>query len=160
MTRTDKENLPRKDSLRLYGFDYSARRCHFVTLVAEERRQYFNDNRIALLTIETLLELREKYLFNLYQYCLMPEHFHAVIGIGESSMTLGRICGDFKSISTRKFWQFYEGKLWRRQFYDHIIRNEQDFWECVKYIRLNRVKRKLVEDWKDWKNSGSPDLEI
>jgi len=74
-------------------------------------------------------------------------------------MSLSRICGDFKSLSTRAFWQFYDGKLWQRQFFDHVIRNEQDFLETVEYIRENPVKSKLVGDWKDWKYAGEPDLE-
>lgn len=81
----------RRNSLRLQGFDYSSLRSHFVTIVTEHRQTFFNDERIANTTIEVLLDLREKYLFNLYSYCLMPDHFHALIGIGESGMTLGKI---------------------------------------------------------------------
>jgi putative transposase len=149
----------RRNSLRLRGFDYASLRSHFVTIVTEHRQTFFNDSRIADATIETLLTLREKYHFNLYSYCLMPDHFHALIGIGESGMTLGRICGDFKSLSTRKFWQFYDGKLWQRQFFEHVIRNETDFLETVEYIRENPVKAKLVTNWNDWRYTGEPDLE-
>jgi REP element-mobilizing transposase RayT len=148
----------RKNSLRLKGFNYSARRSNFVTIVTEHRQPFFNDERIANATVEVLLNLREKYKFNLYSYCLMPDHFHALIGIGDSEMSLSRICGDFKSLSTRAFWQFYDGKLWQRQFFDHVIRNEQDFLETVEYIRENPVKAKLVADWKKWKSAGEPDL--
>lgn len=157
MDNIDKD-LPRKNSLRLSGFDYSLKRAHFVTIVAQNRQRFFNDKRIADLTVKCLLDLRERYNFNLYQYCLMPDHFHAVIGIGDSAMTLGRICGDFKSLSTKEFWKFYKGKLWQRQFHDHIIRNEEDFWECVKYTRLNPVRKGLVDNWEDWVYSGSHDL--
>ncbi len=147
----------RKNSLRLPNFDYASG-CHFVTIVTKDRSKFFNDKRLAKSTVETLLNLHKKYNFNLYSYCLMPDHFHALIGIGESGMTLGRICGDFKSLSTREFWKFYDGKLWQRQFFDHVIRNEQDFFETVEYIRLNPVEAKLVENWKDWKWTGECDL--
>ncbi|MEK7722719.1 MAG: hypothetical protein AAB336_00050, partial [Acidobacteriota bacterium] len=62
-------------------------------------------------------------------------------------------------LSTRKYWEFGDGKLWQRQFFDHIIRNETDFLETVEYIRENPVKDKLVENWQDWKYYGEPDLE-
>jgi REP element-mobilizing transposase RayT len=151
------EYKPRKNSLRLPNFDYASR-CHFVTIVTHERRKFFDDKQIATSTNEILINLREKYNFNLYSYCLMPDHFHGLIGIGDSGMTLGRICGDFKSLSTREFWKFYDGKMWQRQFYDHVIRNQQDFEETIKYIRLNPVEAKLVENWKDWKWTGEIDL--
>ena len=73
-------------------------------------------------------------------------------------MTLGRICGDFKSLATREFRKFYSGKLWQRQFFDHVIRNWQDFIETAEYIRLNPVEAGLVESWKDWEWSGESDL--
>jgi hypothetical protein len=38
---------------------------------------------------------------------------------------------------------------WPR-IYDHIIRNREDFEETLTYIRLNPVRRGLVEHAKDW----------
>jgi putative transposase len=148
----------RKNSLRLRGFNYSSAHSNFVTIVTEPRRDVFNDSRIAGAVIEILLNLHEKYHFNLYSYCLMPDHFHALIGIGESNLTLGRICGAFKSISIRKYWEFGNGKLWQRQCFDHIIRNETDFLETIDYIRQNPVKANLVRRWDEWPYTGEPDL--
>ena len=128
-------------------FDYAALRSHFVTIVTENRQSAFTNPEIARTTVPSLLDLRENYRFNLYSYCLMPDHFHALIGSGDSGMTLGRICGHFKSLSTRHFWQVKEGKLWQRQFFDHVIRNEVDFWETVEYIRQNPVKKNLCKKW-------------
>ena len=88
--------------------------------------------------------------FNVYIYCLMPDHFHGLIGPGASGQSLGSICGAFKSLSTREYWSWGEGKLWQRQFFDHIIRNQQDFEETVEYIRLNPVRRGLVENPGEW----------
>lgn len=148
----------RRNSLRLQGFDYSTRCSYFVTIVAHERRRFFDDPQIAEATINCLLELREKRQFNLYQYCLMPDHLHALIGIGDSGLSLSAICGAFKSLSTRAFWQCGGVKLWQRQFFDHIIRNENEFLEVVEYIRLNPVRKGLVEHWREWRFSGEPDL--
>ncbi len=128
-------------------------------MVAYERRNYFSDERIAEAVLNVLLSLKKEYKFNIYQYCLMPDHLHIVLGMGKSEMSLSRICGGFKSLSTKAFWQFGKGKLWQRQFYDHIIRGEEDFHECVKYTRLNPVRKGLVEHWKDWKYTASPDLD-
>lgn len=121
--------------------------------------RFFTDQAVAQSTIEALLEVHRDYGFNLYSYTLMPDHFHALIGIGKTEMTLGRICGYFKSLSTRRFWRVGEGKLWQRQFFDHVIRNEVDFWETVDYIRNNPVKKNLCKRWEDWAYYGEPDLQ-
>jgi REP element-mobilizing transposase RayT len=156
MAKTE-DHYTRRDSLRLRTFDYAARRIYFVTIVAAERRLIFNDKRVAQATINCISELKQSMLFNIYVYCLMPDHFHALIGIGTSNRTLGAICGAFKSLSTRAYWEWYKGKLWQRQFFDHIIRNETDFFETRDYIRLNPVRKGLVKMWAEWPYTGEID---
>ena len=151
------EGYARRDSLRLRGFDYATRRVYFVTIVAAERRRVFADARVAEATVECLRQLRSRFGFYVYVYCLMPDHFHALLGLGESGKTLGAVCGMFKSLSTRAFWQWYEGRLWQRQFFDHIIRNEDDFFESLEYIKLNPVRKGLTQTWEQWPYTGRLD---
>jgi len=153
----DREDYTRRSSLRLRNFDYSTRRVYFVTIVAAGRRKVFLDERIAQATLNCLFELRRKISFYVYVYCLMPDHFHALVGLGESQKTLGAICGGFKSLSTRAYWQWSEGKLWQRQFFDHIIRNDEDFFESLEYIKLNPVRKGLAETWEQWPYTGRLD---
>ncbi|HJQ70505.1 MAG TPA: transposase [Blastocatellia bacterium] len=153
----DDKARSRHDSLRLSGFDYAARRVYFVTIVVSKRRNLFLDPNLAESVINCLLDLRRKMGFTLYSYCLMPDHFHALIGAGESNKGLGEICGAFKSLSTRAYWQRYEGRLWQRQFFDHIIRNEKDFFETMEYIRQNPVRKGLVNTAEEWPYSGIVD---
>jgi len=139
--------------LRLKGFDYASRRAYFVTIVARERRQLFYNKQLAKSVLDCLLELHEKMNFNLYGYCLMPDHFHALIGMGEFEKDLGKICGAFKSLTTKIYWNYGEGSLWQRGYHDHIIRNEEDFFECLKYINENPLEKGL----KDWEFVGRVD---
>jgi REP element-mobilizing transposase RayT len=115
MEKSEEDNFyERRDSLRLRSFDYSARRIYFITIVVSERKQVFLDRRLAQSVVDCLLKLRQQMRFNLYCYCLMPDHLHALIGAGISGKSLGEICGAFKSLTTRAYWQWYEGKLWQR----------------------------------------------
>src|ERR1044072_410112 len=150
MRTSQARKVSRKDSLRLRGFDYSWPRIYFVTIVARDRKPAFLDERVANATIKSLKALRERIGFNIYIYCLMPDHFHGLRGPGESGRTLGALCGAFKSLSTRAYWKWYDGKLWQRQFFDHIIRNQQDFEETLQYVRMNPVGPGLVEHPGDW----------
>jgi len=147
---SEREKYTRRNSLRLTGFDYSWPRIYFVTINGFNRRPVFDDNRVAAATIKCLKELRKKFGFTVYIFCLLPDHFHAMIGPGTSQRTLGAICGAFKSLSTKEFWHWHTGKLWQRQYYDHIIRNREDFDETLNYIHLNPIRRGLVERAEDW----------
>ena len=156
MTQTN-DDYTRRDSLRLRGFDYAARRVYFVTIVTAERRKAFLDSRVATATVECLRDLRARMNFYIYVYCLMPDHLHALIGLGESGRTLGAICGAFKSLSTRAYWRWHKGRLWQRQFFDHVVRNEEDFIETVEYVKLNPVRKGLVDRWEQWPYTGRVD---
>ena len=37
-------------------------------------------------------------------------------------------------------WEPFEGKLWQRSFYDHIIRNEENLNRIREYIQNNPLK--------------------
>jgi putative transposase len=148
------EPYTRRNSLRLSGFDYAAQRLYFVTFVTLERRELFYEPNLARATLDCLSELRTRMRFRVYSYCLMPDHFHGLFGLGDSGKTLAEICGAFKSLSTREYWRWHEGKLWQRQFFDHIIRNETDLAETLQYIELNPPRDGLL----NWPYVGHMDV--
>ena len=49
------EPYTRRNSLRLSGFDYSAKRYYFVTLVTLQRRRVFTDAKLANATLNVLV---------------------------------------------------------------------------------------------------------
>lgn len=52
------------------------------------------------------------------------------------SPTLGRIIAFFKYQST-KLVDLHNQKLWQRNYYEHIIRNETAYWNISNYILNN-----------------------
>ena len=84
----------------------------------------------------------------------MPDHFHGIFGLADSGKTLAEVCGAFKSLSTRAYWRWHDGKLWQRQFFDHVIRNERDLNETLQYIELNPAR----EGFFDWPYLGHLDI--
>jgi putative transposase len=69
-------------------------------------------------------------------------------GIGaptRDAPTLGDIVGAFKSITTNECirgiktleWASFSGRLWQRNYYEHIIRNEKNLIAMRHYIRMN-----------------------
>jgi hypothetical protein len=62
--------------------------------------------------------------------------------------TLGEIIGGFKSITTNAYirgvkqqgWPPFPLKLWHRNYYEHVIRNENDLNLIREYIFYNPAK--------------------
>ena len=65
-------------------------------------------------------------------------------------ITVGDIIGVFKSLTTVEYIKMvknnlvlpFDGKLWQKRFYDHIIRNE---------IELNNVRQYIIDNPRKWK---------
>ena len=86
----------------------------------------------------------------------MPDHFHGIISVHwpdpraeAPSSEFGRgipgslatIVGSFKSASTRLIHasDFARGRIWRRNYYERIIRDEQALIAVRRYIAHNPV---------------------
>jgi REP element-mobilizing transposase RayT len=62
---------------------------------------------------------------------------------------LGDVVGAFKSISTDQYiigvkqdhWPAFPGKLWHRNYYEHIIRDEES---------LNRIRKYVADNPAEW----------
>jgi len=112
------------------------------------------------------LALQKRFLHtDSHEYVVMPNHFHAIIEVENSwgasqikgqpqgfsyavenaKKTLSDIIGAFKSITTVEYirgiktssWQNFEGKLWQRNYWEHVVRNEQSFNDIAQYIVNN-----------------------
>ena len=67
---------------------------------------------------------------------------------GTMSGSLGRIIQAFKSISTHEYilgirqrnWKPFIGRLWQRNYYEHVIRDENNLNRVQKYIINNPLR--------------------
>ena len=74
------------------------------------------------------------------KYVIMPDHVHMVVFIGQNDgqkrPSMNQIMAAFKAGVSREI-----GKpIWQRSYYDHIIRNQQDYDEVWKYIDNNSLQ--------------------
>ena len=72
----------------------------------------------------------------------MPADASPLHPIGTKPRSLGAIIQNFKSISTRfaNAIHFNPGsKLWQRNYYEHIIRDERELNDIRQYIRANPI---------------------
>jgi REP element-mobilizing transposase RayT len=72
---------------------------------------------------------------------------HAIRATTRVAPTIGGIVGAFKSITTHKYiqgvdefaWPVFYKRLWQRNYYEHIIRDQADHERIAGYIRDNPV---------------------
>lgn len=163
---------------RLAHFDYSsADHAYFVTARARVGTP-FTDARLAQVVVDSLEWMRVHRDVSIYAYCLMPDHLHVLLQLPvefpqprrpprdvprpaanrDPQAALGTIIGNFKSFTTNRSWKLgFRGQLWQARFYDHIVRRSEDGIGIAQYILENPVRAGAVEEWSEWRWSGTPD---
>jgi len=114
--------------------------------VTEERFRIFE--QMLLRAIKRFNVAAEVYLF-------MPDHVHLLLR-GETA-TSDVLWGMrmFKQYSGFWFSQNASSFRWQKDFYDHIVRNDESVEKHTQYILNNPVRKGLVEYWGDYPYKGS-----
>ncbi|HYP61967.1 MAG TPA: transposase [Thermomicrobiales bacterium] len=121
-----------------------------VTVGTRERQPVLGDPWIAETVIESIIFQCAKAKAELLIFCVMPEHVHLVIVVGEEGDLIS-ILHDFKSFTTNR-WRKRTGqnKLWQESFHDHGVRRSERMDELVAYVLQNPVDAGLATDWQDY----------
>ncbi len=155
-------NMQIRKQNRMPGFDYASTAWYYVTVCPKSKKEWFgtisqehihiNGNGIILRNQWLWLALQYPYV-NVYDFVIMPDHFHGILSISsphqmtghdlslQNSLkikTLSQLIGAFKTTSSKLIHQSgCENFIWQRSYYDHIVRNQVDYMRIRKYIFEN-----------------------
>ena len=145
----------RRKNIRLHPTRYQGRIWVFITICCEFRRRVFAESARAQLLIDLLRSTAEKYHFAVHAYCVMPDHFHALVeGIAADSSLLSFV-RNFKQMSSREYSRATGQQLWQKKFYDHVLRAEDSPGAVSWYIWMNPVRKGLCRKPIEYPLSGS-----
>ena len=85
--------------------------------------------------------------YELVAWAIMPNHVHAIIS-PSTGHELPKIVHSWKSFTSKEVNRMLgrQGTLWMDEYYDHLIRDEEDFTNQVEYVLANPEKSGL-QDW-------------
>jgi len=118
----------------------------------------FRDAEMAAIVVESISFQCAKGNADLLLYCVMSDHVHLVVSIGEQDLIT--ILQRFKSY-TGHVWMKRTGRkpLWQESFHDHGVRRTENMDELIKYVIENPQEAGLVSDWQDYPWIGGSLLE-
>ncbi len=144
--------MPKRKNIRLPDFDYSRSGYYFITICTANKQKILCDivgeglcalpkinlTEIGICIDDALKHINNNYNAEILKYAIMPNHIHFVIKTtgGHGDPPLQDIIGRMKSFTTKQ----YGKTLWQRSFYDHIIRDENDYLRICEYIQNNPAK--------------------
>jgi len=155
-------------SVRLPDYDYTRGGAYFVTICTEDRTftlGVVTDDSVLLDSLGRVVADSWMWLARQYSYVepdewvVMPNHLHGIIVINsndaggsrtaptrllsERRKPLGRLVGAFKTVSTKQVNQIRAAPgmlLWQRNYYEHVIRDEDELNRVRLYIQNNPVR--------------------
>jgi len=150
----------RRRTLRLKGYDYSRPGAYFLTFIVRDRRRLLGQvlqEKMYLsvpgkMVRSVWLELGDRYSgIQLDEFVIMPDHFHGLIHLteGESRevprLDLFQLVHRFKSLTTARYrhgvatlgWPRFRGRLWQRDYFEHIVRGREELDRIRRYIWAN-----------------------
>ena len=153
-----------RKNIRLKNHDYSGSGLYFITVCTLDKEELFwvDSNMktecpqdVKLSSIGQIVDDVIKGIPKIYptvdvkKYVIMPNHIHMIIRLnkteGFASPNISRIIAQMKGCVTKISGR----QIWQKLFYDHIIRNKDDYLECAKYIYYNPMRwfgKRNIED--------------
>ena len=153
-----KNTLPERKQNRYPEYDYSQNGAYFVTICTQDRRKVLSNivGDDAHIVPKPYGQVAEKYIRNVPEidkYVIMPDHIHMIIRLDRGPMWASaptdkpqhnHVSGIVRSIKTLTTKEIGE-PIWQRSYYDHVIRNQEDYNEVWEYIENNPLKWLLTK---------------
>jgi REP element-mobilizing transposase RayT len=140
----------RNRSPRLKGFDYSQPCAVFITICTADRRPLLKD-RLADALQEQLKHMAKHWEFRIWCWCIMPDHWHAIVGPPGEKRTVSDLVGAVKSLATRTARRMgFKLPLWQRGFYDRVLRADEKPEKIAAYPVANPMRKGLIKEGGSW----------
>ena len=137
---------------------------YFFTVVTYRRQKFLTlpENRYALRRAIAVAKLNAP--FDIEAWVLLPDHIHCIWRLPENDSNFSKRWGLIKATFTKQNkarlhnekWMnqskdnHHESTIWQRRFWEHQIRDDDDFEKHVDYIHFNPVKHGYVDRVYDW----------
>ena len=155
-------DLPKRKQSRLTEYDYSTPNACFITVCTENRRNLFWKNvgvaigrpenlpltNLGMMVKQVIYDIPRHYpAITVDHAVVMPNHIHLLLQINididgrpMAAPTISTAINQMKGVISKNAGF----SVWQKGFYDHVIRNDNDYHDIWIYIEGNPGK--WVED--------------
>jgi|SRR5579884_1429127 len=149
-------NIHYRHSIRLKAFDYSQPGAYFITICTKKRELWLDVPEIKQIVEKYWIEIPKHFKNATLDYwVVMPNHLHGIIRlmprVGVQHVeplqnryqqmipqSIGAIVRSYKSAVTSRCRKIgFEYFQWQRNYYERIIRNEEELNRIRQYIQNN-----------------------
>jgi len=125
------------------------------TACIRNKAKAFVEAGIVKSCVESLLDAARRTSCDVIVYVFMPDHCHVVFQGRDDEANPLAAMKSFKQHTGFWFSKEHPEFRWQKDFYDHVLRSQQDVAKQVKYVLENPVRKGIVQDWKEYPFRGS-----
>jgi putative transposase len=140
----------------------------FFTVVTFNRQPILTSPQARAILHAAWATIQSRYPFIIEAICLLPEHLHCIWTLPEGDANYSLRWSEIKKFFSHQYRKQIlvsespttsrnkrgEATLWQRRFWEHTIRDQEDFKRHLDYIHYNPVKHGLVDAVRDWEWSS------
>ncbi|OGT20324.1 MAG: transposase [Gammaproteobacteria bacterium RBG_16_57_12] len=131
---------------------------YFFTVVTLDRAPVFTDDGRVDMLRQALRKVMAVRPFQIDAMVVLPEHLHCIWRLPEGDADYSSRWREIKKAASRQIGtatnRRNERMVWQRRFWEHAIRDEEDWCRHVDYIHYNPVKHRLVNHPGEWRWSS------
>lgn len=141
---------------------------YFFTVVTYQRRPFLCDDDVRAALRDGIIKVRERHPFQIDAWVLLPDHLHAIWTLppGDANFALRwqqikrhvtQQCGQrlhLPELMNDSKHKHRESTLWQRRYWEHQIRDDEDYQRHMDYVHYNPIKHGLVQRAVDWPYSS------
>ena len=127
---------------------------YHVTSRGDGRKPIFRDDEDRMVLLAILKEVKDRYHWYCYAYCLMENHYHLVIETPDANLSRGM--RQLNGVYTMRFNRRHDtvGHVFQGRYKAILIQKERHLLEVCRYVVVNPVRARLVRNPGDWRWSS------
>lgn len=113
---------------------------------------WLREKAVADIVAESI-QYRDGKQYELHAYTIMPNHVHMVMTLLPYAPVLFKVMQHLKknaAIKSNKLLGRVGLDFWEEESYDHVVRDEKEFYRILNYTLRNPVKAGFVKEWQNW----------
>ncbi|MGP9675271.1 MULTISPECIES: REP-associated tyrosine transposase [unclassified Halomonas] len=141
--------------MAIYRRAYVPGGSYFFTVVTHSRQPLLADQLNINALGRAFRRVREEQPFVMEAFVLLPDHLHCLWTLPEDDSDYSSRWRDIKKYASKDFLlPSGNPNAWQRGFWEHVIRDENDWQRHIDYIHYNPVKHGWSKAPRDWKWSS------
>lgn len=124
--------------------------CYFFTQVTHGRYPVLTNEDVRVALRMAVQTVRGEHPFHVEAWVLLPDHLHCLWRLPEGDADYSLRWAKIKRLTRHHLGLPTGEKFWQPRYWEHCIRDENDFGRHADYIHWNPVKHGLVRCAADW----------